>query len=462
MGAHAVPPPGTRRPPTDPSASGPGSRSRSLRHAMGRAMAAAVAVLGLLSAAIATRPASAADNPFQRGPNPTVASVAATRGTFATAQTSVPAGNGFGGGVIYYPTDTSQGTFGGVAIVPGYSALFANEEAWMGPWLASFGFVVIGIETNSRTDSADARGTQLLAALDYLTQRSSVRDRVDPNRLSVVGHSAGGAGVLSALLRRPSLKAGVGLAPGSPVGNYDLYNDQVPTMFISGQKDTTVTQSYLNGLYTTIPASTPSAWVEITGVDHLFATRANTTEMRVLIPWLKIWVDNDTRYTQFLCPLADSTGISMYRNKCPYVPPGGSSPSPSPSPSSSPSRFPSPSPSPSPAQSPSQSPSTSPSPPPPGACVAEYRTVNSWPGGYQGEVTVTAGGSAVNGWTVRWTLGSGQTITQLWNGTLSTSGSAVTVKNASFNGSIPASGSATFGFLATGTPSTPSLTCTSP
>ncbi|XVQ90003.1 cellulose binding domain-containing protein [Microbispora siamensis] len=460
MGAHAVPPPGTRRPPTDPSASGPGSRSRSLRRAMGRAMgramAAAVAVLGLFSAAIATRPASAADNPFQRGPNPTVASVAATRGTFATAQTSVPAGNGFGGGVIYYPTDTSQGTFGGVAIVPGYSALFANEEAWMGPWLASFGFVVIGIETNSRTDSADARGTQLLAALDYLTQRSSVRDRVDPNRLSVVGHSAGGAGVLSALLRRPSLKAGIGLAPGSPVGNYDLYNDRVPTMFISGQRDTTVTQSYLNGLYSTLPATTPSAWVEITGVDHLFATRANTTEMRVLIPWLKIWVDNDTRYTQFLCPLADSSNISMYRNKCPYVPPGESSPSPSASPSSSPSRFPSPSP------SPSQSPSTSPSPPPPGACVAEYRTVNSWPGGYQGEVTVTAGGSAVNGWTVRWTLGSGQTITQLWNGTLSTSGSAVTVKNASFNGSLPAGGSATFGFLATGTPSTPSLTCTSP
>ncbi|GAB3895594.1 hypothetical protein GCM10027612_48590 [Microbispora bryophytorum subsp. camponoti] len=299
---------------------------------MGRAMAAAVAVLGLFSAAIVTRPAAAADNPFQRGPNPTVTSVAATRGTFATAQTSVPAGNGFGGGVVYYPTDTSQGTFGGVAIVPGYSALFADEEAWMGPWLASFGFVVIGIETNSRTDSADARGTELLAALDYLTQRSPVRDRVDPNRLSVVGHSAGGAGVLSALLRRPSLKAGVGLAPGSPVGNYDLYSDRVPTMFISGQRDTTVTQSYLNGLYSTLPATTPSAWVEITGVDHLFATRANTTEMRVLIPWLKIWVDNDTRYTQFLCPLADSTGISMYRDKCPYVPPGGSSPSPSASP----------------------------------------------------------------------------------------------------------------------------------
>ncbi|MEU9833194.1 cellulose binding domain-containing protein [Streptosporangium sp. NPDC048047] len=411
---------------------------------MRRAMAAAVVVLGLLAVTVATRPASAADNPYQRGPDPTLASVSATRGTFATAQISVPSGNGLGGGVIYYPTDTGQGTFGAVAIVPGYSALFANEEAWMGPWLASFGFVVIGIETISRTDGADARATQLLAALDYLTQRSPVRDRVDPSRLSVVGHSAGGAGALTAALRRPSLKAAVGLAPGSPTGNLSLADNRVPTMFISGQRDTVVTPSYLNGLYSTLPATAQNAWVEIAGVDHLFATRANTTEMRTLIPWLKIFVDNDTRYTRFLCPLMDSTGISMYRNKCPYVPPGGPSTSPSPSVT--------------PSSSPSVTPSASPSA---GACTASYRTTNSWPGGYQGEVTVTAGGSAISGWTVRWTPGNGQTVSQVWNGTLAADGSAVTVTNAPYNGSLPASGTTTFGFLAGGTPSPPSLTCSS-
>lgn len=42
----------------------------------------------------------------------TAASVSAAAGTFATASVSVPAGNGFGGGTSYYPTDTSQGTFG--------------------------------------------------------------------------------------------------------------------------------------------------------------------------------------------------------------------------------------------------------------------------------------------------------------------------------------------------------------
>lgn len=100
-------------------------------------------------------------------------------------------------------------------------------------------------------------------------------------------------------------------------------------------------------------------------------------------------------------------------------------------------------------------------PPSQGGCSATYRTVRSWPGAFQGEVTVTAGDSAINGWTVRWTLGSDQAVTQLWNGTPSVSGSVVTVRNASYNGSIPASGTTTFGFLGSGTPSSPSLTCAS-
>ncbi|WP_089155495.1 family 43 glycosylhydrolase [Micromonospora sp. NBS 11-29] len=100
-------------------------------------------------------------------------------------------------------------------------------------------------------------------------------------------------------------------------------------------------------------------------------------------------------------------------------------------------------------------------PPPTGnGCTASYRTTSTWSGGFQGEVTVTAGTSAISGWTVGWNLAGGQSITQIWGGTLSTSGTTATVRNVSYNGSVPAAGSTTFGFLANGTPSTPSLTCT--
>jgi len=55
-----------------------------------------------------------------RGPDPTEASVTAPLGPFEYATTTVDAGHGFGGGTIYYPTDTSVGDFGAVAISPGF------------------------------------------------------------------------------------------------------------------------------------------------------------------------------------------------------------------------------------------------------------------------------------------------------------------------------------------------------
>jgi hypothetical protein len=100
-------------------------------------------------------------------------------------------------------------------------------------------------------------------------------------------------------------------------------------------------------------------------------------------------------------------------------------------------------------------------PPVTGACAATYSITNSWSTGFQAGVTVTAGKTAISNWKVTWTLPSGQAITQLWSGTLAQSGSAITVTNASFNGSLAAGASTTFGFTANGssTPS-PTLTCT--
>ncbi len=155
--------------------------------------AALAAVVGLSTL---TGPgAHAADNPYERGPAPTESSIEALRGPYAVSQTSVSrlAVTGFGGGTIYYPTTTADGTFGAIAVSPGYTAL-ESSISWLGPRLASQGFVVFTIDTNTTLDQPDSRGDQLLAALDYLTQRSSVRNRVDSGRLGVMGHSMGGGG----------------------------------------------------------------------------------------------------------------------------------------------------------------------------------------------------------------------------------------------------------------------------
>ncbi|WP_250035464.1 cellulose binding domain-containing protein [Paractinoplanes maris] len=87
-------------------------------------------------------------------------------------------------------------------------------------------------------------------------------------------------------------------------------------------------------------------------------------------------------------------------------------------------------------------------PPPSGGCEATYKNTGSWNGGFQGEVTVKNTGTAPTAaWTVGWAYGGGQTITQLWGGAHTQTGTAVSVRNASWNGALAAGASTTIGFL---------------
>ena len=96
-----------------------------------------------------------------------------------------------------------------------------------------------------------------------------------------------------------------------------------------------------------------------------------------------------------------------------------------------------------------------------GACTATYSVVNSWSGGYQGQFTVTAGSSGLSGWKVGWTFPGSQQISQMWNASYTQSGASVTATSMSYNGTLAAGASTTFGFIATGSNAAPgSITCT--
>ncbi|RAO31545.1 Feruloyl esterase [Micromonospora saelicesensis] len=104
---------------------------------------------------------------------------------------------------------------------------------------------------------------------------------------------------------------------------------------------------------------------------------------------------------------------------------------------------------------PTTPPPTTPPPttPPPasGACRVTV-DVNAWNTGLTENITVTnTGTSAVNGWSLVFTLPGGQTITSGWNATYSPSSGQVTARNVAYNGGIPANGSVSFGFQATHT-----------
>ncbi|GAA2606716.1 cellulose binding domain-containing protein [Paractinoplanes durhamensis] len=88
-------------------------------------------------------------------------------------------------------------------------------------------------------------------------------------------------------------------------------------------------------------------------------------------------------------------------------------------------------------------------------CQVKYTVSSQWPGGFGAAVDVTNLGDATNGWTLAFSFAAGQTITQLWNGSVTQSGAAVTVKNAAWNPVIATGGTASFGFNGSWTGSNP-------
>ncbi|WP_246490267.1 cellulose binding domain-containing protein [Kutzneria kofuensis] len=103
---------------------------------------------------------------------------------------------------------------------------------------------------------------------------------------------------------------------------------------------------------------------------------------------------------------------------------------------------------------------TTTTPPPSSGCTADYTITGTWQGGFQAEVKVTNRGSTPMGaWAVSWTWPSGQAVTNVWNGMYSQSGTAVTVRNASWNGTVAPGASVTFGLTGTGSAEIPIVTC---
>ncbi len=166
-----------------------------------------------------------------------------------------------------------------------------------------------------------------------------------------------------------------------------------------------------------------------------------------------LWTGGTSTTTGTISASVPGHGVVMYRVA------GGSSASSSPSPmlTSTPASA-------SPSASPSRT-STSPSPSAPrssqapGAACRVSDVINAWSTGLTSSITITNTGSAtVNGWSLTFTLPSGQTITNGWNAAYSPTSGQVTATNVSYNGTLAAGASTTIGFQATATGNTAAAT----
>jgi endoglucanase len=103
-----------------------------------------------------------------------------------------------------------------------------------------------------------------------------------------------------------------------------------------------------------------------------------------------------------------------------------------------------------PTTAPTTPPTTAPTTSPGGTGTCRVSSaVNAWNTGLTNNITITnTGTTAVNGWTLTFTLAAGQTIVSGWSATYSPASGTVTATNAGYNGALPPGGSATIGYQA--------------
>ena len=250
----------------------------------------------------------------------TAAELSATRdnGPLTVASKAIPRqlANGFGGGTIHYPTNAGDcGLLGGIAVIPGYVSYEASIK-WWGPRLASWGFVVITIDTNSIYDDPNSRATQLSAALDHIVSDSTVGAQIDSTRLGAIGWSMGGGGALQLATQRSDVRA---IIPQTPYHDKDYGIMDTPALFITCQNDRIASnKKYSSAFYN--HAAGPKIKIEIKNGSH-FCPSYRFNEILLSKPgiaWMHRYINGDTRFDKFLCNnenYGNSPRISSYDYK---------------------------------------------------------------------------------------------------------------------------------------------------
>ncbi|MWJ15885.1 lipase [Clavibacter michiganensis subsp. michiganensis] len=295
----------------------PSSRSRS-------AAVAALALVATLAVPTAAQAAAPVHHPVTRPAAARHQPAAAA----AVDQIVVPATADarFGGGTIFAPRGAGQKVLGSVVVTPGFHGR-KSDMAVYGTELAAEGFVVFTIDTRDRADLPDQRATEMLAAADYLTGRSAVKNEVSPDRVALLGYSMGGGGTLQAAQERPSIRAALTLMPydyppaGDPKAVHPAYPElTVPTLIITGQKDATaIPAKFGKPAYDSIPAGTPKQYLQLTGLGHAAGMGKPTATIRAAITaFLERYLDGDTAYSKDICPAPKVGGaISASTSSCP-------------------------------------------------------------------------------------------------------------------------------------------------
>jgi len=222
--------------------------------------------------------------------------------TVKTYTSGYPDAPEYADSTMHYP-EGLDGPLPAMAIVPGFLSAQSTIQKW-GPFLASHGIIVLTIGTNSTADQPDARATALWGAIGTIKgentrEGSPIKGKVDVERLGIGGWSMGGGGTLIGITAHPELKAAMALCPWSPGVTFPKVT--TPIIFLAAKNDQ-LAAGQSQPFYDSIPETTPKMLWERSNADHFANDPDNNmgAQGRYGLSWLKVYLEGDARYKQFL------------------------------------------------------------------------------------------------------------------------------------------------------------------
>ncbi|WP_304523630.1 acetylxylan esterase [Actinocorallia sp. API 0066] len=150
-----------------------------------------------------------------------------------------------------------------------------------------------GIIVAASNSTQSNPGLSMRAGIDTLTHRNAnpgsvYHQHVNLDRIASAGHSQGGAGAVNAALD-PRVDTVVAIQPG-PLTDPDWID--VPTLFLSGQRDLIVWPALVRALFNDAD-HVPAVYGELRGATHLSIAGDGGASRAPATAWLRAWLLDD-------------------------------------------------------------------------------------------------------------------------------------------------------------------------
>lgn len=206
--------------------------------------------------------------------------------------------------MVFYPLTLSfDRPNGAIAFSPGFRAAAENYE-WWGPTLASLGYNVFIFNTNEPTDGLAARADALVALVDFIKAEnanpdSPVANKIDVDKIALMGHSMGGGAALAAADRLgDEVGAVIPLAAYccEPGGSFegDFSSLTAAALVIASAEDTVAPPAEHARMLYDLLGSENKVYMEFAAGDHMFPANGgpeHDTMGRTTLAFLKVYLD---------------------------------------------------------------------------------------------------------------------------------------------------------------------------